>query len=79
MTKLTHIHPDCIWPEIFTTENLESESDASLCADALTAWGNCHMGNKPPESFGRVLAKIGAKLGIAPTGDELMKWAKEHV
>lgn len=67
------------WPEIFTTENVEGKSKAGLCADGLCAWGNCHAGSKPPESFGRVMAKIGARLGISPTGDELMKWANKNV
>ena len=67
------------WPEIFQTENLEGRSNPELCADALVAWGNCHMGYEIPESFGRVLAKVGERLGISPIGEELIKWAKENV
>lgn len=68
-----------MWPEIFTTEDVSGKSKSELCADGLCAWGNCCAGSKPPESFGRVLVKIGQKLDISPTGDELMKWAKKNV
>lgn len=68
-----------IWPEIFQTENLEGMSNPELCADALMAWGHCHMGNKPPESFGRVLAQVGKRLDISPTDEELIKWSKENL
>lgn len=70
---------NAIWPEIFQTENLEGKSNPELCADALMAWGHCHMGDEIPESFGRVLVQIGIRLGISPTDEELIKWSKEDV
>lgn len=64
------------WPEIFATENIEGLSDAALVAAGLCAWGNVKAGSPPPESFGRVLVKIGAKLGISATDDSLIEYSK---
>jgi hypothetical protein len=65
-----------IWPECFQTGVVPDDRDnAALCADALTAWANCAAGNAPTEHFGDVLVKIGARLGVTATADNLMKWS----
>ena len=70
---------EMLWPEVFTTEDISGMSDAALCAAALCAWGNCHAGSEPPASFGRVLVKIGIKLGVSPTDDKLMEYSKRYI
>ena len=67
------------WPEIFTTKDVSNRTDAHLCADGLVAWALCETGNKPPEYFGEVMVEIGKRLGIAPTGDNLLLIAKKFL
>ncbi len=57
---------------------LKDKSDAELCAEALTAWANCTF-VKPPMSFGFYMAEVGMRLGISPTGDNLMKYSAEKI
>jgi hypothetical protein len=64
------------WPEIFTTQQVKYQNHASLCADAIMAWGLTHV-TKAPETFGDVMVKIGHELGISPTPDNLTKFAKQ--
>jgi hypothetical protein len=66
------------WPDIFTTEKLDGKSDRELCADALCAWGNCHLA-QPPESFGRVMAAIGQRLHVPPLADDLMEYSNRFM
>ncbi len=69
------------YPEVFYDQSLiQTRNPRQLCADALVAWGNCHMGIKPPESFGEVLVAISAKIGMkeAATGDNLIAFANKH-
>jgi hypothetical protein len=62
------------WP---TIEEIENEtSKAAITAMALTAWGNCHAGNKPPEHFGMMMVAVGKKLGISPTDENILRYAK---
>jgi hypothetical protein len=49
-----------------------------LVADALLAWGNCMAGNKPPESFGRVLVECGELTGVSQLPDALSDWAANY-
>lgn len=64
-----------LWPEIFDTKDLTDICDAALCADGLIAWGNCHAGFGVHPNFGEVMVKIGERLSISPTGENLMKWS----
>lgn len=73
MSDITHQ-----WPEVFDTKVVDGHSDAELCADGLTAWGNCHAGAKPHPNFGEVLVMIGTRLGITATGGNLMKKSKDY-
>ena len=71
-----------IWPEIFITGVPPYKADDPLikkiaCADALSGW-SCSIMEKPPENFGKGMAAIGGILGIAPTLDNVMAYAKEH-
>jgi hypothetical protein len=63
------------WPEIFDTKDLTGICDATLCADGLIAWGNCHAGFGIHPNFGEVMVMIGQRLGISPTGENLMEWS----
>lgn len=63
-----------MWDDIFETKSIEGKSDAQLCGIALSSWGNCAMGEKPP-NFGEVMMAIGYKLGIIVTPENLMTWA----
>ena len=67
-----------IWDEIFDANSIEGKSDTHLCAAALSVWGHCTMGYEIHENFNSVLAAIGTKLNIAPTPENLTKWAKAH-
>ena len=71
----SRVRSDVMWPDIFKTENIEGRSDAALLSDALCAWGCCHMGAEIPASFGRIMVKIGDKLGISATPDGCMALA----
>ena len=60
-----------------TPEEYEQEQDKRLiCAWALSEWGHCHTGAKPPEYFGMSMVIVGERLGIIATGDNLMAYAK---
>ncbi len=77
--KMKPMFYDFTWPEVFSDPSLvETSAPASLCADALMAWGLCHL-VKPPESFGTVLVAIGDKLGVkgGATADNLSAHAVE--
>jgi hypothetical protein len=63
------------WPEIFETKNLDGKPDALICAYGLTAWANCSAGLGVHPNFGEVMVKIGERLGISPTGENLMEWS----
>ena len=64
-----------MWPDIFTTENIEGKSSAELCACGLIAWGNCQMRAPMPKSFGHVMVKIGQRLGIPALPENLRDYA----
>ena len=71
-----------IWPEVITDPDFEygpntKESRAGACADGLNAWTCCVM-ERSPENFGLGLVKIMNYLEMknAPTGDNLMEYAK---
>lgn len=66
------------FPDVFENQSLIATAEpAALCADGLTAWALCHMGQKPPESFGETLVKIRKRIGMsgAATGENLMAHA----
>ena len=66
------------WPEIFDTKAVDGHSNAALCADGLVAWAICETGGKPHTNFGKVLAMIATRLGMAATPENLMKKAKDY-
>ena len=67
------------FPNIFITGQLENNMTlVLLCANALEAWGACMAGADIPEKFGVCMAKIGEKLGIQATPENLRKLAKEN-
>ena len=66
---------EAIWPEVFSTMELDGRENAALCADALAAWGLVVFTHTMPPSFGEVMAKIGIRLGIAATPENLMEWS----
>ena len=60
-----------------TPEEYKAEQDTRrVCAWALSEWGHCHMGAKPPEYFGMSMVIVGERLGIIATGDNLLAYAK---
>lgn len=70
------------WPDVFITGQLPDRSEydsetqkALACADGLTGWALCHMGNEPPDQFGKGMVAIGLLLGINATGENLSKYA----
>ena len=69
------------WPDVFQNpELIKTREPAALCADALCAWGNCHMGIGPiPDNFGEVLVAIGQRLGMlkATTSENLCEHARQ--
>lgn len=76
-----NMKPIYTWPEIFEDETLIATSDQrSLCADGMCAWSLCMSGNVPPKSFGEVLVKVAARLGMqkAPTVENFNAHAIEH-
>lgn len=67
------------WPEIFDTKIVDGCSDAELCSDGLVAWAMCETGMKPHPNFGKIMAAIASRLGIAATPKNLMEKAEEYV
>lgn len=69
------------YPEPFVTGLIDypntREGKLHAIADALTAWGNTHMGMPMPEKFGEGMAKISFFLGIIALPDDLVKMADE--
>lgn len=60
-----------------TLESVKAETNkAKLTAIALDSWANCMAGNKPPEWFGEMMVIIGERLGISPTAENVMAYAK---
>ena len=71
-----------MWDEAFDNMDLlDEKKDNEIAAIGLCAWAICCMGGggKPHKNFGHVMVKIGKRLGIAPTGDNLSKWADEYI
>lgn len=69
---------EMIFPEVFITGKVGENADPmALCADALIGWANCMHGSKPPANFGHGMVDIGKILGIAPTAENIEKYAKE--
>ena len=68
------------FPPCFTDANFNfaQESPQVLAAHGIEAWALCMAGNEPPKSFGEVLVKIRAAIGMqnAPTADNLVAFAK---
>lgn len=66
-----------LWPDSFIKNDITNESDESLCADALMAWGNSFMTKEIPKTFGETMAKIAERLNVLGTPESFSKWAKE--
>lgn len=66
------------FPEVFITGKIpEGMNDKRLlCAAALEGWGCCYLAMRP-ENFGIGMAAIGTRLGITPTPENLMEYAKK--
>ncbi len=55
------------WPEVITNPDYEYSGEyirERAIAEGLCAWANCYM-EKPPENFGKGMAKISAIVGSA--------------
>jgi len=68
------------YPDVFYDNSLiQSRDERSLCADALTAWGNCFAGISPPDSFGTTLVAIRARIGLkeAATAGNLIAFSRK--
>lgn len=68
------------WHECFTRiELVERMEPNEACATIMGAWANCHAGEKIPDSFGRTLIALAARMGrpTATTSDAAYAYAKE--
>lgn len=70
-----------IFPKVFTDESFEYDTSdpnvkAMALADGLTGWGNCHAKAPIPRTFGNGMVKVGEVLGIIPTDENLMQYAR---
>jgi hypothetical protein len=56
------------YPEVFVTGKPDYQNDkkgrAEALSDALTAWGNTHMGLKPPEKFREGMVEVAKFLKL---------------
>lgn len=58
-------------------ERVHDRLDKALLADGLLAWANCLAGVAPlPKYFGHAMVAISTKLGIGPTHEDFMAYAK---
>lgn len=69
-------------PKSFVDGAIPSDmSDAQMLSAALSAWGICMAGEMPP-NFCKVMAEIGARLGVVLTPQKTLelseKWLSEH-
>ena len=62
----------------YTIKDLEGKGKAEVTAMALMNWGNCSLEN-PPEGFGEFMVEVGDILGIVPTPENFMAYAKQFV
>lgn len=62
------------WPDEFITGDLTTENTELLCAIGLIGWANAYV-ERVPDMFGVGMQKIGAKLGIIATAENLSRYA----
>jgi len=76
-----------MWPDVFTAPSFEypegHDSKGAAIADGLVGWANCIISkDKIPDQFGKGMIKVGARVGISPTAENLSsaadKWIKER-
>lgn len=64
-----------VWEKCFKTGLIDFEDSEegrrNAIATGLVGWGNCMLGNKPPENFGVALVAIGKFVGCSPTMESL--------
>jgi len=68
------------WHHLFLNGELkEKVSNEELIAIGLMGWGNCHMGSRPPQNFGKGMSYISLRLGgaspdfLSAEADEILK------
>ena len=68
---------DIIFPMVFITGEFDKSFDEKqLCSIALQGWANCMSGGDVPINFGKGISEIGKKLGINPTVENILRYAK---
>lgn len=61
-------------------EEYQNETDIrAVCAMALSDWGYCYAGEKPPAHFGEAMVIAGQKMGISATPDNVTEYSKRFL